>query len=213
MACRVDSPLEECINSVTHALGLLASFLALPWLIRFAATRGDGLTVVGVGIFGLTLIGAYGASTIYHAVPRGPLKEFCLRLDYSAVFLLIAGTYTPFALGALRGPWGISLLVVVWSVAIAGIYMKMRIKVHNPVISTLCYLGMGWLAVFVFKPLVSAMGWEGFAWLAAGGLAYSIGTIFLIWGQRTLKFGHCAWHLFVLAGSACHVVAVTMYGL
>lgn len=213
MACRVETPLEEWINSITHGLGLVASFAALPWLIQFAANRGDALTIVGMCVFGLTLIGAYGASTAYHAVPRGPLKDFCLRLDYAAVYLLIAGTYTPFTLGALRGPWGMGLFVVVWTAAIVGIYMKMRVRKDNPVVSTLCYLGLGWLAVLVIGPLVSAIGWEGFAWLAAGGIAYSIGTVFLIWGQRTLRFGHCAWHLFVLAGSGCHVVAITLYAI
>jgi hemolysin III len=210
---RVCSPLEERINAWTHALGLLASLAALPLLIQFAARRGDGLAVLGMCVFGISLVGAYAASTMYHSVRPGPLKDLWLRVDYAAIYVLIAGTYTPFTLGALRGPWGIGLLIVVWTAALFGIYTKLKVGQRYPYLSTFAYLALGWLAVLIIKPLVDAIGWSGFRWLMAGGLAYSVGVIFFVGGMRSMKFGHCAWHIFVLVGSACHVVAVTAYGI
>lgn len=212
MSARVCSPSEERFNVVTHAAGLVASLAALPLLVLLAAQKGDALAVIGVLVFGLSLVGVYAASTMYHRVPEGPSKDLWLRLDCAAVYLLIAGTYTPFTLGALRGPWGLSLLIIVWCGAALGIYTKVRFGRQHPTVTTFGYLALGWLAVLAVDPLVSAIGWEGFRWLVAGGLAYTVGVIFCIYNHR-VRYGHCAWHIFVLAGSACHVIAVVAYGI
>ena len=206
------SPAEEKFNTITHALGVVASAALLPYLLRAAAEQGDVLSVIGALIFGITLVSAYGASTVYHAVAPGPKKELWLRVDYAAIYLLIAGTYTPFMLGALRGSFGTTLLVVVWAGALLGIVVKLRLGPRYPAFSRIAYLTLGWLAVVALKPMLAVMGWEGIMCVVAGGLAYSAGLIFLAC-ERKLKFGHCAWHIFVLGGSACHVIAVSAYGL
>lgn len=200
------------MNVATHALGLVASVAALPLLIQIAARNGDALVVLGMSVFGITLICAYAASTMYHAVKPGPAKALWLRVDYIAIFLLIAGTYTPFMLGALRGPVGTTMLIVVWSGALIGITAKMRLGSRYANVSTVAYLALGWIALIAAGPMFRALGWEGMRWLVAGGLAYSLGVIPLMW-QHRLKFGHCAWHVFVLGGSACHVVAIVAYGI
>lgn len=212
MSARVCSASEERFNVVTHAAGLVASLAALPLLVLWAAQQSDALAVVGVLVFGLSLVAVYAASTMYHRVPAGPRKDLWLRLDCAAVYLLIAGTYTPFTLNALRGPWGMGLLTIVWCGALLGIYTKVRFGRRYPTITTFGYLALGWIAVVAMRPLVSAIGWEGFRWIAAGGIAYTVGVVFCIYNHR-VRYGHCAWHLFVLAGSACHVIAVVAYGI
>jgi hemolysin III len=203
---------EEIANVATHGFGLAASLAAFPVFVLLASRGGDLGVIVGATIFGLTLVGAYAASTIYHALPLGPRKKMWRSLDQSAVYLLIAGTYTPFALGALRGPWGWGLLVTVWLAAIAGIVVKVGLRVHAPRFENATYLAMGWLILVATKPLLERIGWAGLAWLLAGGIAYSVGTVFLV-RQARVRFGHCAWHVFVLGGSACHAIAVVNYGL
>ena len=212
MTSSLGETVEEIANVATHGFGLLVSLLALPIFIFIAARTGDPAVTVGVTIFGLTLIGAYAASTMYHSVAAGPRKEYWRRLDQGAVYLLIAGTYTPFSLGALRGPWGWALLGSVWFAAFVGIAIKVGFRVERPTLETVTYLAMGWLVVIAFQPLVASIGWAGVAWILAGGLAYTVGTVFLV-NQSRIRFGHCAWHVFVLGGSACHVVAVMNYGL
>ena len=212
MTSRVGDTVEELANIATHGLGLLMSVAALPIFVHLAARGGDAGVIVGVTIFGVTLIGAYAASTIYHSVAAGLRKDHWRRLDQAAVYLLIAGTYTPFSLGALRGPWGWTLLSTVWFAALFGIVIKVGLRAHRPKLETLTYLAMGWLVVIAIHPLVQRIGWVGVAWILAGGLAYTIGTVFLV-NQTRIRFGHCAWHVFVLGGSACHVVAVMNYGL
>jgi hemolysin III len=209
---RIAITVEELANVATHGVGLLASLAALPMLVLLAARGGDPGVVVGVSIFGATLVAAYAASTIYHVLPHGPRKAFWRSLDQSAVYLLIAGTYTPFALGVLRGPWGWTLLATVWLIAIAGIIAKAGLGIHAPRAENFIYLGMGWLILVAVDPLVTAIGWAGLAWILAGGIAYTVGTIFLVCQSR-VRFGHCAWHVFVLGGSACHLIAVANYGL
>ena len=199
-------------NAATHAFGLVASLAALPLLIQFAARRGDALVVLGMTVFGITLVGAYAASTVYHAIEPGPRKDLCLRIDYAAIYLLIAGTYTPFALGVLRGTWGWSLLTIVWTAALLGIYAKVKLGGRYSTLSTMAYLVLGWLALVAADPLQHAMGWAGLRWLLAGGIAYTVGVVFFACDSR-IRFGHCAWHLFVLGGSACHVIAVAEYGI
>jgi len=211
MQCRTESPLEERLNVVTHATGLVASLAALPVLIDLAAARGDGWVVLGICVFGITLVSVYAASTMYHAVRPGARKDFWLRIDFAAIYLLIAGTYTPFMLGALRGPFGVTMLGLVWVAAAAGIAVKLRLGPRYPNLSTVAYLALGWLAVAAIGPMAQTICWEGLRWVFAGGVAYTLGVITLVC-QHRLKFGHCAWHVFVLGGSACHVVAV-IYGI
>lgn len=206
------STLDELFNVATHGLGLAASIAIFPLLLLLGARHGDTGVQVGVVIFGVALIAVYAASTIYHALPTGPHKDLWRRLDQVAVYVLIAGTYTPFTLGALRGPWGWTLLTVIWVVAIVGIVMKVGLRLHKPVIENVMYLGMGWMVVIATAPLARTIGWGGLAWLLGGGIAYSVGIIFLI-RQGRLRYGHCAWHVFVLVGSACHAIAVANYAL
>lgn len=203
---------EELVNVATHGLGLVVSILLLPVFVLLAARGGDVSVTIGTTVFALTLIGAYGASTMYHSCPPGTRRDFWRRLDQAAVYLLIAGTYTPFALGVLRGPWGWALLGTIWSAALIGLIVKLGLRVEAPAVETVTYLVMGWFVVVAIEPLVARIGWSGFAWLAAGGIAYSVGAIFLVC-QRRIRFGHCAWHVAVLGGSACHAIAVVRYGL
>ena len=200
---------EEIANSVTHGVALLASVVALPILLMVAAGRRDPWQIVGGAIFGVTLIMLYTASTLYHAFPESRAKRVFRVLDHSAIYLLIAGTYTPFALGALRGPWGWALFGTVWGLAILGITAKATLGFRFPRLSTVIYLLMGWLAVIAFGPLLAHVGMAGIAWLVAGGLCYTAGVIFFAWER--LRYGHMVWHLFVTAGSVCHFFAVLWY--
>jgi hemolysin III len=204
--------LEELANMATHGFGLVASLAVLPIFVLLAARSGDAGVLVGVTIFCASLVGVYAASTIYHALPPGPRKQFWRDLDQTAVYLLIAGTYTPFMLGALRGPWGWTLLGTIWGAALIGIVMKVGLRKQAPTAETVTYLAMGWLIIVAIEPLVQRIGWAGLAWLLAGGIAYTIGTVFLVCQSR-LRYGHCVWHVFVLGGSACHAFAVLNYGL
>ena len=209
---RLTDTLEEIVNVATHGAGFVASVALLPVLVFMASRRGDMPIVIGVTIFALTLIGAYGASTMYHSRRPGPRRDLWRRLDQSAVYLLIAGTYTPFALGALRGPWGWSLMAVVWMGALAGIVAKVKLRIDKAAMETAIYLGMGWMVAIAIRPLLGTIGWQGLAWIGAGGVFYTLGVVFLV-NQRRLRFGHCIWHVAVLAGSACHIIAVARYAL
>jgi hemolysin III len=200
---------EEIASSVTHGVALLASIAALLLLIVVGVARGDAWQVVGGSIFGATLIVLYAASTLYHALPHPRAKHVFRILDHSAIYLLIAGTYTPFALGALRGPWGWSLLALVWALAVLGIIAKSTMGFRFPRLSTAIYLLMGWLSLVAIKPLATHLGPAGMAWLLAGGLAYTAGVVFFAWER--LRYSHMVWHLFVAAGSVCHFCAVLWY--
>jgi hemolysin III len=212
MASAVSRQIEEVANAVTHGLGLVASLAALPLLIVLAARRGDAWAIVGASIFGASLVTVYATSTIYHSLRLGPSKELWRRLDHAAIYLLIAGTYTPFTLGALRGPWGWSLFGIVWGVAAVGIAAKVVFGPRLKMLSTVAYLVMGWLVIIAIRPLLTRVGWGGVGWLLAGGVAYSLGVIFYARDEK-LRFGHSVWHLFVLGGSVCHAIAVAGYGL
>jgi len=200
---------EEIANSVTHGVGVLLSLIALPTLVVLAARRHDTWQIVGGSVFGTTLLLLYCASTLYHAIPSPRAKTVFRVLDHAAIYLLIAGTYTPFALGVLRGTWGWSLLIAVWALAAVGIVLKSTRGFRYARLSTAVYLAMGWLIVIAMRPLVAHIGLGGIAWLLAGGLAYTGGVIFFAWDR--LRYGHMIWHLFVLAGSICHFVAVLRY--
>lgn len=197
---------EETVNAITHGLALLASLIALPLLISVDLSRNDPWQILGGAIFGTTLVLLYGASTIYHALPQSRRKEFWRLMDHSAIYLVIAGTYTPFSLGALRGPWGWSILAIVWTLAAAGILFKSTIGFRFPHFSTGLYLAMGWMGVLAAGPMFTHVDGAGIAWLVAGGLSYTLGVVFFAW--EGLVFGHAVWHLFVAAGSTCHFLAV-----
>ncbi len=198
---------EEIANSVTHGAGLIASIAALPVLVLTALGRRDPWQLVGGAIFGATLVLLYLSSTLYHAMPVCRAKHVLRRVDHSAIYLLIAGTYTPFTLGALRGPWGWALLGTIWGLALFGIVAKWTLGFRFPRLSTLLYLAMGWLIVIGLQPLVAGVAPAGIAWLVAGGLCYTGGVVFYAMDGR-IRYGHALWHLFVIAGSVCHFIAV-----
>ena len=197
---------EEIANSITHGAALAASIAALPLLVVVAA-RHDAWQIAGSAVFGATLVVLYLASTLYHAIPSPRAKAALRVLDHSAIYLLIAGTYTPFMLGPLRGPWGWSLLGTIWALAVAGVVAKLTIGFRFPRLSTVLYVAMGWLVVVAVHPLVANVSPAGLAWLLAGGACYTGGVVFFATDGR-LRYGHSLWHLFVVGGSACHVVAV-----
>jgi hemolysin III len=201
---------EEIANAVTHGLGLLASLIAVPVLLATTRSRADFWMTLGVAVFGVTLVLMYLSSTLYHAVPHPRAKRLLRTLDHSAIYLLIAGTYTPFLLGPLRGAWGWSLLAVIWALAVLGVIAKWTFGFRFPRLSTGVYLGMGWLIVVATVPLVREVSRAGLLWLLAGGLCYTGGVVFHATDHR-LRFGHAVWHLFVAGGSLCHFFAVLWY--
>ncbi len=205
------SPAEECANAWTHGLGLVLSVAALVLLVVFASLHGDAWHVTTSAIFGTALVGLYCSSTLYHSVRREALKLRLRKIDHAAIFVLIAGTYTPFLLVNLRGPWGWSLFGVIWTLAAAGIVMKTRFTGRFPVVSTLIYVVMGWLIIIAAVPMLRTIPRGGLWLLLSGGLCYTGGTAFYLW--RRLPFHHAVWHLFVLAGSICHFFAVFVYVL
>ena len=211
MSDRVLSIGEEIANSITHGLGLIASIAALPILLLRARSSNDPSAVMGATIFGVTLILLYATSTVYHALPLSKGKRFFRVLDHSAIYLLIAGTYTPFALGPLRGPWGWTLLAIIWTLTLIGIGSKVVVGFRLPHLSTGLYLLMGWLIVVAIKPLVESIPRAGLLWLAAGGLAYTGGVAF--YSTKRVRYSHMIWHLFVAAGSICHFIAVLGYAI
>jgi hemolysin III len=198
--------LEELANTITHGVGLLLSVAGFVALLIFAILHGDVSHIVACSIYGITLVCLYTASTLYHAVLSPGLKRGLKIFDHSAIYLLIAGTYTPFLLLYLRGAWGWSLFGVIWGLAFAGIVFKFWFVDHFQHVSTAVYLAMGWLVVIAAKPVLARVPTISLLWIAAGGLLYSLGVIFYIW--KRLPYSHAVWHLFVLAGSACHYVAV-----
>ena len=202
---------EEVANSISHGLALLVSIIALPVLIIDAVRDGGGTSIVGASIFGTTMLMMYLTSTLYHALPTGRGKRVFLVLDHCAIFLLIAGTYTPFTLGALHGAWGWSLFGAVWGLALVGIVFKVFTTGRFEKLSLAVYLVMGWCVMVAVKPLLAALPAGGLWLLLAGGLSYSIGTIFYRW--ESLRYHHAIWHVFVLAGSVFHYFAVLIYVL
>ncbi len=199
---------EEIANSVSHGVGFLGAVAVTPLLI-IAAQRAGTAAIVGASIFGATMMVLYLASTLYHAFPQSRTKRVFKILDHGAIFLLIAGTYTPFTLGILKGTWGWLLFGIVWGFAILGVVLKSVGGAGTSKLSTGLYLAMGWLAVLAVKPLWQNMPAWGLFWLLAGGLMYSTGVLFFV--AERIRYGHFVWHLFVMAGTACHVVAVLVY--
>jgi hemolysin III len=201
---------EEIANSISHGIGLIAALVGTPFLVMHAVRHGDARNIVGVSVFAATMVLLYLGSTLYHALPPGRAKRVFRIIEHSAIYLLIAGTYTPFTLGVLHGPWGWLLLVVIWCLALAGVMLKVFDKLSHPVLSTGLYLLMGWLIVIAADPMLDRVPLSGLLWLAAGGVAYTVGVAFFATDAR-LRYGHFVWHLFVMAGTACHYFAVLGY--
>ncbi len=209
MTAREQSLGEEIANSVSHGVGLLAAIVGMPFLIASAQPLGVA-GLVGASIFAGTMILLYLASTLYHAVPPGRGKRVLLKLDHGAIYVFIAGSYTPFTLGVLGGPWGWTLFGLVWSLAAIGVTLKAFDRLSHPWLSTGLYLLMGWLVLIAAVPLVDRVPPAGIAWLVAGGLAYTAGVAFFVLDSR-LRYAHTVWHAFVIGGSGCHFVAVLRY--
>ncbi|MHB8911824.1 MAG: PAQR family membrane homeostasis protein TrhA [Lysobacter sp.] len=197
---------EERANVMTHGLGALAALVGSGVLVALVARYGDGWQLTGAIVFGLSLVLLYVASTWYHAI-SDPLTKARLKVfDHCAIYLLIAGTYTPFTLVSLRGTWGWGLFAAIWTLAFAGVVFKLFYTGRFKLLSTAIYIAMGWLVVVAIKPLLGALdGWT-FGWLLAGGLCYTLGTVF--YHRPSLRYSHAIWHLFVVAGSVCHYIAV-----
>ena len=207
---RVQTRAEEVANALSHGFGLLAAIAAAPFMIGSAMERGTVANVVGVSIFAATMMLMYLTSTLYHAVPHQRAKKLLRLLDHNAIYLLIAGTYTPIVLGVLYGAWGWTLFGLVWSLAVAGIVLKTVSGQRFHGLAVIVYVAMGWLMVVAVKPLIDAMAPAGIAWLVAGGLAYTGGIWF--YRHEEMPYSHLIWHLFVLTGTVCHVVAIMGYG-
>ena len=200
---------EEVANSVSHGLGLLAALAAFPVLVIVAHQRGSASGIVGASIFATTMVLLYLASTLFHALRSGRAKRVFQILDHSAIYLLIAGTYTPFTLGVLRGPWGWTLFGLVWGFAVIGIVVKSLGGVRYTAVSTLVYLAMGWLILIAADPAWTLVPKWGLVWLLAGGIAYTAGAAFF--AAERIRYFHFVWHLFVVSGTACHFIAVLWY--
>jgi hemolysin III len=197
---------EETVHWLTHCAGIVASIVAIPWLVLVAADSGDAWRLVSGVIFGASALVLFSTSVAYLAVYVPRVKSRLRVLDHSAIYLLIAGSYTPFALGVLRGTWGWTLFGIVWGLAAAGILAKTVLGARFRIASTLLYLGMGWVGVVAARPLLHALDAWTVAWVVAGGLVYTAGVPFYLWKSR--PHTHAVWHVFVLGGAACHFVAV-----
>ena len=200
---------EEVANSISHGLGLLLALVALPVLVLAAIEVGNVRFLVGVSVFGGTMVLLYLASTLYHSISHEAAKQIFRVFDHTAIFLLIAGSYTPFSLGVLHGPWGWSLLAIVWALAIIGITLKIRKRTRHSRMSIVLYVIMGWLAVVAVKPMVMLIPVPGILLILAGGLAYTGGLAFF--AAQRIRYNHFIWHLFVIAGTTCHFFAVLWY--
>ncbi len=199
----------ERFNSITHAVGAVAAVVSGVQLVDVAARSGDAWKIFSFSIYAVTLLLLYLTSTLYHSL-RGATKNVLRKMDHCAIYLLIAGTYTPFTLVTLRGTIGWTMFTVVWTLAVLGIAQELLYAGRRRVLSLVIYVVMGWLAIACTGPLVDGLGHAGFAWLAAGGLSYTAGIVFYATDHK-VRHGHGIWHLFVLAGSICHYFAVLLH--
>jgi hemolysin III len=200
---------EEIANSVSHGIGLLAALAAFPVLVTSVLQRGDLAAVVGASVLATAMVLLYLASTLFHALPAGRAKRIFQILDHAAIYLLIAGTYTPFALGVLRGAWGWTLFGLEWGLAVAGTVLKSVGGIRYTMLSTWVYLAMGWLIVIAAGPAWILLPKWGLFWLFAGGIAYTAGALFFL--AERIRYFHFVFHLFVMLGTACHFIAVLRY--
>lgn len=197
---------EEFFHSVTHGVGAVLAAVGAGYLILDAARDGDPWRIASMIIYGVTLVGLYTISTLYHGVTTRGLKARLRLLDHSAIYLFIAGSYTPFLLLPLRGAWGWFIFALAWGMAVAGVIYKLKLLDRFPRLSTALYLAMGWVALLAIVPLVQRLSATTLTWIVAGGLIYSAGT--LVFHMKRVRYAHVAWHIFVLAGSVCHFVAI-----
>jgi hemolysin III len=199
----------ERFNSITHFIGAVMALLGAIILILMATRLGDPWKIVSVSIYGASLLALYASSTLYHG-SQGTLKSLMQKFDHCAIYLLIAGTYTPFMLVSLRTGWGWPMFALVWTLALIGIGQELLLKSKVRRLSLVLYVLMGWVSILTVTPLIAALGWQGFGWLIAGGILYTGGIAFYVNDHR-IRHGHGVWHLFVLGGSTCHYVAVAFY--
>jgi hemolysin III len=199
----------ERFNAWTHLIGALAALSGAVWLVVIAAASGDLLKTASVAVYGVTLFMLYSISTVYHSV-RGRIKRVLRKLDHLSIYLLIAGSYTPFCLVSLHGAWGWSLFGIVWTLAAIGMLQEIKPRSEARVLSLVIYALMGWIVLVAIKPLLASLGLAGFLWLAAGGLFYTVGIVFYAFDER-FRHWHGIWHLFVIAGSLCHFIAILFY--
>jgi hemolysin III len=203
---RPQTPGEEIANSLSHGIACLLALAALPVLVHAAAQSAGAASVVAAALFAVTMILLYGVSAVYHALPPGRAKLWLSRLDHASIYLLIAGSYMPFLFGVLDGAWGWTLFGIVWAAAALGVTAKLLDRLQHPLWSTGLYVAMGWVALVAVVPLFERMSAAGLGWLVAGGLAYTAGAVVYLFDSR-LRYAHFVWHLFVMAGSACHFFA------
>jgi hemolysin III len=206
MSERTQSLGEEIANAISHGMGFLLAVASLPILLALQVRHGSDIEVAAACVFSATMMALYLVSAVYHALPQGGVKRFFCRLDHAAIFLFIAGSYTPFVLGPLRGAWGWSMFGVIWALAAVGIGAKVSNRLRHPLWSTGLYVAMGWLALVAIVPLVEHVAPGGLALLVAGGVAYTAGAVFFLLDNR-VRYAHFVWHLFVLTGSTCHFLA------
>ena len=197
---------EEIANAVTHGIGAALAVAGLVVLLVLASLYGGALEIVSLAIYGATLVLTYVSSTLLHAARTARFRQACNLLDHASIYLLIAGTYTPFLLLGLRGAWGWTLFAVIWGLAITGVVLRLSWRRYGRHIALPLYLGMGWLILVAIGPVWSSLGGAAVGWIAAGGLAYTVGVLFYVWDR--LPFNHMVWHLFVLAGSALHFTGI-----
>lgn len=203
------SLIEEVFNSITHGVGIIISIAALIIMVFFSSRYGNATHIVSSAIFGLALLLLYTASTLYHSFQKPKIKHTFKIIDHSCIYILIAGTYTPFMLVTLRGTLGWAIFSIVWSLTVFGILFKVFFINRFKIISTIAYILMGWLIIFAINPLYQSLPGSAIVWLVSGGLIYTLGTIFYAWDK--LPFNHAIWHSFVLAGSLCHFFAIMFY--
>ena len=200
---------SERFNAWTHLIGAVLALVGGIWLLVSTSLVGEPLRIVSVAVYGTTLTLLYSISTLYHSV-RGRAKVILRKLDHLSIYLLIAGSYTPFCLISLRGPWGWSLFGIVWTLAIVGMLQEIKPRSEARILSLVIYAVMGWIVLVAVKPLLASLGLAGFLWLAAGGVAYTVGIVFFAFDER-FRHWHGIWHLFVIGGSLAHYIAVAFY--
>jgi len=205
------SPIEEKINIISHAIGFILSIVALVLMVTYASLHGDVWHIVSFSIFGTSLMILYAASTLYHSAKKSKLRSRLKVIDHASIYVLIAGTYTPFTLVTLNGVVGWVIFGISWGLALTGIILKLFFTGKYNLLSTIMYVLMGWVIVFAIKPLINNLPKEGLLWLLAGGIAYTIGAI--IYSIKKIKFNHAIFHMFVLIGSFCHFISVFFYVL
>lgn len=209
IAACTETVAEEIANAVTHGIGAALAVAGLAVLLVLASLHGGALEIASLAIYGTTLVLTYVASTLCHSVRGARAKAACILLDHASIYLLIAGTYTPFLLLGLGNAWGWSLFVVIWTLAIAGVVLRLVHRGYGKRLAVPLYLGMGWLILIAIGPVWSALGGGAVAWIVAGGVAYTVGVAFYVWER--LPFNHMVWHLFVMAGSGLHFAGIMIY--